>query len=206
MQRKKYRRPGRRRRRTGRLALALACMVLLIAAGVLAAGWLQSRLRREPPLVVDYQPIVLRYAGEYRLEPAYIAAVIMAESSYRADAVSSADARGLMQILPSTAEWISGKLGERNAEPDLFDPETNIRYGAWYLRFLMDRYVDDMRCATAAYHAGQGTVDAWLRNPDYSKDGRELEVIAYASTNTYVNRVLRFYERYLPVYQKLQAE
>ena len=124
----------------------------------------------------------------------------MAESSYRPEAVSSVDAQGLMQILPSTAEWIAGKLDETYTEGCLFDPETNIRYGCWYLGFLMRRYDGDMRCSSSAYHAGQGTVDKWLADPNYSSDGKTLDVIGYDSTNTYVNRVLRYYEQYEEIY------
>ena len=105
-----------------------------------------------------------------------------------------------MQILPSTAEWIAGKLDETYTEGCLFDPETNIRYGCWYLGFLMRRYDGDMRCSSSAYHAGQGTVDKWLADPNYSSDGKTLDVIGYDSTNTYVNRVLRYYEKYEEIY------
>ena len=105
-----------------------------------------------------------------------------------------------MQLLPSTAEWIAGKLGETYAEGSLFNPETNIRYGCWYLGFLMQRYHGDMRLSSSAYHAGQGTVDKWLQNPDYSPDGVTLAVIPYETTDTYVQRVLRYYEKYAELY------
>ena len=191
-----------RRKARLRLLAAVAAMVLVLAAGVLVLGKLQ-RKPSETPLVVEYVSLISQYAREYDLEPAYLAAVIMAESSYNPQAVSSADARGLMQLLPSTAEWIAGKLDEEFATENLFDPETNVRYGSWYLHFLMQRYDGDKRCASAAYHAGQGTVDSWLQDARYSQDGETLEVIGYASTDTYVNRVLKFYERYMPIYAEM---
>ena len=99
--------------------------------------------------------------------------MILAESSYQPEAVSSANAQGLMQLLPSTAEWIAGKFDETYVEGCLFDPETNVKYGCWYLGFLMRRYNGDMTCASAAYHAGQGTVDRWLADPAYSAGRRD---------------------------------
>lgn len=149
---------------------------------------------------VKYEEIIRKAAEEFSLEPAYVAGVILAESHYNPNAVSSEDARGLMQILPSTGEWIAGKLGESFSVDALFTPETNIRYGCWYLRFLMERYGRDMRVASAAYHQGQGTVDQWLADPTYSADGKTLTTIASSATNTYVNKVLANYEKYSEIY------
>ena len=149
---------------------------------------------------MEYTDLIRRYAGDNGLEPAYVASVILAESSYDPQAVSSVNAQGLMQLLPSTAEWIAGKLGETYTEGCLFDPETNLRYGCWYLGFLMARYNGDMRLSSSAYHAGQGTVDKWLENPEYSPDGASLAVIPYDTTNTYVQRVLKYDEKYAELY------
>ena len=137
---------------------------------------------------------------EHALEPAYVAAVILAESSYNPEAVSSADARGLMQLLPSTAEWIAGKLGESYSEDSLFQPETNIRYGTWYLSYLSRRFDGDATKIVCAYHAGQGNVDAWLKNPQYSSDGVTLDVIPTEDTATYAGRVLRARDVYRKYY------
>lgn len=202
MRRKKYRRTGKKRGDPGRVILLLLAMAAAIIIGVMVLGRLQS-LRQEQKPLMKYTSIIRECAAEYDLEPAYIAAIIMAESSYRPDVVSSADARGLMQLLPSTGKWISGKLGGEFTEEDLFDPETNVRYGAWYLNFLLERYHGSKVCASAAYHSGQGTVDEWLKNPEYSSDGVDLDVIASSVTNTYVNRVLKYYEQYKPLYDTI---
>ena len=115
------------------------------------------------------------------------------------------NAQGLMQIMPSTAEWIAGKFDEAYVDGSLFDPATNIRYGCWYLGFLMRRYDGDKRCSSAAYHSGQGTVDEWLKNPAYSSDGRTLDVIAGPNADTYVNRVMEYYEKYSEIYARQAA-
>lgn len=201
------RRRRQARRRRGRILRGvLACMLLLglvgLAARLLADPLKEETLERYP---LEYVDLISQNAQEWGLEPAYVAAVILAESSYDPQAVSRDNAQGLMQILPSTAEWIAGKLDESYAEGCLFDPATNIRYGCWYLGFLMQRYDGDKRCSSAAYHSGQGTVDEWLKNPAYSTDGRSLNVIAGSNADTYVNRVLEYYEKYDEIFARMEV-
>ena len=199
---------GQRRRRARRTRAVLKLIqVLTIAVIVLGIGGLGvwMLLERRPDITitnypVEYEALIRQYAAENEIPPAYVAAVILAESSYRPEAVSQVNAQGLMQILPSTAEWIAGKFDESYTEGCLFDPETNIKYGCWYLGFLMRRYDGSMRCSSAAYHAGQGTVDKWLADPAYSSDGKTLDKIASDATGTYVERVLKYYEKYEEIY------
>lgn len=181
-------------------------IVLLLMLGMVGAGVLllpekeiENTVQRYP---MEYTDLICRYAEENDLEPAHVAAVILAESSYRADAVSSVNAQGLMQLLPSTAEWIAGKFDETYTEGCLFDPETNIRYGCWYLGFLMDRYDGDKACTSAAYHSGQGTVDKWLQDPQYSSDGKTLSTIPGSNADTYVSRILEYYDKYEEIYSE----
>ena len=180
--------------------LLTTAVVLVLAIGTVGALLLFGRgPGRSYPM--EYADMIRMYAGQNDLEPAYVAAVVLAESSYDPAAVSSSNAQGLMQLLPSTAEWIAGKFGETYTEGDLFDEDVNLRYGCWYLRFLMDRYGNDKRLSSAAYHAGQGTVDKWLQDPAISPDGVTLQSIPYKTTDTYVQRVLRYYEKYVKLYQ-----
>ena len=204
----RYRQPAprrrrRRRRRAGRTLTWLLILVLIAAAaGWFLYGWYQDKLLRETlktyPLA--HRELIQRYAVSEGLEPAYMAAIIMSESSFRTDATSNVNAQGLMQIMPETGEWIAGKFGETYTDGCLYDPETNVKYGCWYMGFLIDRYNGDKACASAAYHSGQGTVDGWLQNPEYSADGRTLTVIPGENANTYVERVLRYYEKYKEIY------
>lgn len=196
----------KRRNRRARIGLKLAQWlivgILVLGIGGLGAWLLWDRFPETTVVtcIVEYEELIRQYAQENGIPPAYVASVIMAESSYRPDAVSSVNAQGLMQILPSTGEWIAGKFDETCAEGSLFDPETNIRYGCWYLGFLMNRYGGDMRCASAAYHQGQGRVDEWLASPEYSADGVSLDKIPSEATERYVNRILRYYEKYEEIY------
>jgi soluble lytic murein transglycosylase len=127
-----------------------------------------------------YEAIVRGHARNYRLDPALLAAVIYQESKFKAHARSSSGAIGLMQLLPDTAKGIAIHTGgSRFRVSDLDDPEINVRYGAWYLRHLLDKY-GDQKSALAAYNAGQDNVDRWRR---------EGKGIAFAETRHYVKRV-----------------
>ena len=172
-------------------------MVLLLAGVALAAAgawvvttepdWYQ---RARYPL--RYETIVRAHAKNYDLSPTLLAAVIYAESKFDADARSDAGAVGLMQLLPETARGIAVRTGgDGFVDSDLLDPEINVRYGSWYLRNLLNRYDDDLPTALAAYHAGQGNVDAWRR--------RGVGV-QFPETRSYVKKVLHAEEVYADAY------
>jgi soluble lytic murein transglycosylase len=158
--------------------------LVVLAAGVVTAialvqeakpGWWQ---RLWYPL--DYEQIVRGHARNYDLDPALLAAVIYQESKFKADAESKSGAIGLMQLLPGTAKGIALHTGGSAFRvDDLYDPELNVRYGAWYLRHLMRKYGDE-RTALAAYNAGQDNVDRWRR---------AASGIRFPETRAYVNRV-----------------
>ena len=127
-----------------------------------------------------YEPIVRGHARNYHLDPALLAAVIYQESKFKAGAKSKSGAIGLMQLLPDTAKGIALHTGGTNFRvEDLYDPEINVRYGAWYLQHLIQKYRDE-RTALAAYNAGQDNVDRWRRAG---------EGIMFAETRAYVDRV-----------------
>jgi soluble lytic murein transglycosylase len=160
-------------------------LALLAVVGIAAGGFLYVH-ETEPGWWVRlwyplrYETIVRGHARNYRLDPALLAAVIYQESKFRANVESGSGAIGLMQLLPSTAEGIAVHTGGTKFRvQDLYTPEINVRYGAWYLRHLLDKYGDE-RTALAAYNAGQENVDEWRR------DGKG---IAFAETRHYVGRV-----------------
>ncbi len=207
MTQNKRRRRSQRARRKARLYKAIGIAVLVLALVGLGTAVLMDRLAERTGMVypMEYTDLIRSRAVAEGLEPAYVAAVILAESSYNPQAVSSVNAQGLMQIMPETGEWIAGKFDETYVDGCLFDPETNIRYGCWYLGYLLRRYDGDKTCSTAAYHSGQGTVDGWLKDPQYSTDGRTLNIIGGPRANTYVGRVLEYYEKYSQLYANLAA-
>jgi soluble lytic murein transglycosylase len=155
---------------------------------VAAAGAFLYLQRTEPPwwarlwYPLRYSAIVRGHAANYRLNPALLAAVIEQESKFNADARSSTGAVGLMQLQPATAEGIAIRTGgSKFVLSDLTNPEINVRYGAWYLRHLLDKYHDE-RVALAAYNAGQENVDRWRA---------AHEGVQFAETRAYVARVER---------------
>lgn len=154
--------------------------------------------------VVDAHPIYFKhiieqYAEENNLHPAFVAAIILNESSYRTDAVSSVGARGLMQLMPDTAEWIAHKLNVSGYSYDrMFDAESNIRFGTWYLGYLAKLFRGDPVLVAAAYHTGQGEVTSWLSDRSMSEDGVTiaLENMIDGPTKAYARRVTQAYAIY----------
>jgi soluble lytic murein transglycosylase len=176
-------------------------LALLVLAGALVAGFAWVHETKPAPYArllypLRYDAIVTAHAENYRLDPALLAAVIYQESKFRPDARSESGAIGLMQLLPDTAQGIADRTGgSRFVVDDLYDPELNVRYGAWYLRHLLDRY-DDLGLALAAYNAGQTNVDGWL----------ERGVgIQFAETRAYVEHVAELREIYARAYSELRS-
>ena len=148
---------------------------------------------------VRYMDIIEANAGD--IDPTWILAVIMAESSFRPEAESHRGAQGLMQLMPTTAEWVAELMGKENFDPEtVWQPEVNIALGSFYLNWLYRYYNEDLNLALAAYNAGLGNVNRWLENPEFSQDGRNLEVIPFNETANYLRRVTfnqRIYEMIL---------
>ena len=161
----------------------------------------QQAIDRNYPL--EYRDLIERYAAEYNLKPAFVAAIIRNESSFQPEAESSVGARGLMQLMPDTAEWIAGKLKVNGYAFDrMKDPGSNIQFGCWYLRYLSNLFRGDPVCVICAYHAGQGEIASWLSNRSYSPDGNTLplETLPEGPTKTYAGRVTRDYGIYQTKY------
>lgn len=193
-------------------ALALALILLIVGSVSITRTYLahqEERRRMEAEAAeraqhpLYYADTITAYADAQELDPALVAAVILCESSYDPKAESRLGARGLMQLMPDTAEWVAHKLGEDGADysfDNLYDPQTNIRFGTWYLGYLSRRFDGDATKIVCAYHAGQGNVDSWLKNPQYSSDGVTLDVIPTQDTATYASRVLRARDIYRKYY------
>jgi soluble lytic murein transglycosylase len=173
-------------------------LALLLVGAALGGGF--AYLRSAEPgwwvrlwYPLRYDAIVRGHARHYRLDPALLAAVIYQESKFHAHARSKSGAIGLMQLLPATAKGIAVHTGgTRFRVADLDNPEINVRYGAWYLRHLLDKYGDE-RTALAAYNAGQDNVDRWRRGGGG---------IRFAETRSYVARVERLKGIYRDAYAK----
>jgi len=129
-------------------------------------------------------------------------AVIWVESKYEPKATSRKDARGLMQIIPSTGQWIAKEIEIGSYNDDLlYDPDINICMGCWYLSYLLEVFGGDVELALAAYNGGMGNVKKWLNDSRYSKDGSKLDFIPFWETSQYIDKVVKAYEQYKKLYK-----
>ena len=184
------RRPARRLLRRRRLAL-VAGAVLAVALVASAVAPFLDRAVHEVTLPLHHEDIIRQQARAKGLDPALIAAVIYTESHFR-DQTSRAGAKGLMQLMPSTAQYIARKSGGTAfVQGDLATPQVNIAYGSWYLRYLLEKYGGNVLLTLAAYNAGEGKVDGWWRAAAARGERfRAAEHIPFAETRSYVRRVL----------------
>jgi soluble lytic murein transglycosylase len=181
--------------------LALLAGVLVVAGvGALLLLPLGEKAVREVTLPLRHEDIIRQQAKDKHLDAALIAGVIYAETKFRARR-SSAGAEGLMQITPATARFIAHRSGGvAFRASDLGDAQINIQYGAYYLRYLLDRYGGNETLALAAYNGGEGNVDRWLVRA--SKDERQFapDDIPFPETRAYVDRVQQARDDYRDTY------
>jgi soluble lytic murein transglycosylase len=181
------RRAAKARRRRLRFVVALAALSALVV--IVGLNPLKQAVQ-EITLPLHHEDIIRQQAAEKHLDPALVAAVIYQESKFR-DRTSVAGARGLMQITPDTARFIAKQSGGiRFTQADLGTPQINIAYGTWYLRWLMNRYEGRTTLAIAAYNAGFGHVDDWVRQAGGPDRFDPKTDIPYPETRNYVQQVL----------------
>jgi soluble lytic murein transglycosylase len=185
--------------RARRLRLALMAIAFVAVAVGIA---LTAHVRPEHSLPLSDQAIIRAQAHEKHLNPALIAAVIYAETKF-VPRESSAGAQGLMQILPSTAEYLAHLSGGTQfTTGDLAEPSVNIAYGSYYLRYLLDHYRGEQLPAVAAYNAGLTNVDSWMAKA--AAEGRQLALtdIPFPETRAYVSHVMSAEASYSHLYGK----
>ena len=147
---------------------------------------------------MKYQQQVDRAAETYNLEKSLIYAVIRTESHFDPDAESHVGAVGLMQLMPESFEWLQGLRGQELDMSELNNPDVNIDYGCYLLRYFYDYYGSE-ETAVAAYNAGF-VVGDWLKDPNYSSDGKSLDAIPYGETERYVEKVMKAKKMYKKLY------
>ena len=189
-----------------RTLIIVIIIAIAIAAGFcIDAVWSMLERKTHPK---DYSDIVKRYAAEYDIPPEVIFAIIKTESDFDPKARSNAGAMGLMQMMPSTFEWLTGEdhLNEKLLTLKLFDPEVSIRYGTYYLSYLRNRFFPsgevDWSVIFAAYNGGEGNVAKWLSDPECVDENGRLVNIPFPETRSYVSKVNKAIDTYKELYSK----
>lgn len=152
-------------------------------------------------LPVPFSNEIEVYSKMYGLDPYLVAAIIKTESGFDKDIVSSMGAVGLMQIMPSTGEWIARQLNIEGFSTEMLKNEDiNIEMGCWYLNYLRSqlKHTNEM---LAAYNGGIGNVFKWLKDPKYSKDGEVIHTIPFKETVSYIEKVVVVYNEYIDLYE-----
>jgi soluble lytic murein transglycosylase len=192
-----------RRRRLLRRRIALVAGLALVAIALASLVHPVDHAVQEIALPLRHEDIIRQQAADKRVDPALIAAVIYTESHFR-DQTSRAGAKGLMQLMPGTADYIAHKTGGTRFErADLATPQINIAYGTWYLRYLLNRYRGNTVLTLAAYNAGEGKVDQWYRQAaDRGERFTVADHIPFPETRDYVHRVLTARAEYRRTYAR----
>lgn len=158
--------------------------------------WVQKILYPLP-----HKQLIFKYASEYEIDPYLVTAIIRRESKFWIWAESSQGAKGLMQLMPQTAQWIAEQIPITGYKAEmLYDPATNIRMGCWYLANLQREFQGNVPLVIAAYNGGRGNVRQWLRENRWSGKEQTLERIPFAETREYVKQVLKDYYMYHELY------
>ena len=171
--------------------LSIIIFILIIIAIIIVARELMMKQLYNK----EYSEYVSKYSQEYGVEEELVYAIIKAESNFNPDAVSHQNAQGLMQLMYATAEEVAQKNGIQLTEENILDPEININIGTKFISELLKKY-ECMEVALAAYNAGSGNVDKWIKDGVIKSDGSDIENIPFKETNTYVRKILRDYKIY----------
>ena len=194
--------PKAKKRKRSILAPILALLLVLALAGTLLFSTFRDKIEHweYPQRFTEY---VEYYAGKYGIDPMILYAFIRTESNFDPNADSDAGARGLMQITEVTFDWIKMKIAPKESLTfdDLYDPETNIRFGSYFVSYCLDRYSGHLATAAAAYHSGVGTVDGLLGQEAYSTDGVTLDHYPYPQMRLYVKKITESYQHYSEIYK-----
>lgn len=178
--------------------IKLVCIIIALALliGILNVNIKNVILQKIYP--ITYSEYVYKYSEQNNVDPLLIFSIIKAESNFNEKSVSASNAKGLMQLMTSTADELADKLEMENY--DIFDAQTNIALGTKYISILLEYYEENLYLALAAYNAGIGNVNKWIDTGIIKNDGSNIENIPYKETSNYVRKVVRDYRIYKELY------
>lgn len=195
----------RRKKKTRAFPKFFVFLVILIIAGGLIYIYrdniVESARRLSPNVFTyptEYEEYVIKYSNEYDIDPRYVFAVINTESHFDPDATSDVGARGLMQIMEDAYDWIKFRLNDQREHTydDMYDPELNIQYGTYMLKYLYDKFDGSYELAAAAYHGGMNAVDDWIDDGTVDPENFAIEDVPSDITANYIYKVMNAYTKY----------
>ena len=150
----------------------------------------------------EYSEYVEKYAKEYNIDHLLIYSIIKAESNFQPQSTSASGAKGLMQLMETTAEEVAeNTLIEYKQDETIYDIETNIMLGTKYFAQLLETYNGNIYLSLTAYNAGMGNVAKWIQQGTIKEDGSNIENIPFKETNNYVRKIIRNYRIYQELYK-----
>lgn len=187
------------RKRINLIPAIISVFLIFAISFILVENALTKYYKSAYPL--KYSEIVLKEAKENSIDPSILYSIIRTESSFNDKAESVVGARGLMQLTSDTFDWVKSKMNDNSdvSFDDMYDPEINIKYGAFLIAYLLNEFktFDNSLCA---YHAGRGALIKWLSNSELSKDGKNIFNIPYEDTKHYVKTVISSRKMYQKLY------
>ena len=185
-----------------------SCLITVIIAVILLSMFAWIGIKYITPSIekrmypIKYRSSVEKYSEINNLDKYLVYAIIKTESGFNPSATSKANARGLMQLKDETAEDAARMMKiDVNIPRDLYDPDTNIKLGCYYLNWLINRYDGEIEMAIIAYNGGIGNVQNWLHSDTITSGENGIEGIPFSETQNYVKTVMSSYNAYLDIYE-----
>ncbi|WP_229711369.1 lytic transglycosylase domain-containing protein [Pectinatus frisingensis] len=191
------------------LKTAQGFLIIMIFLSVVFAGIYEGlqthvieKVEKKYLYPYPYEITIEKYARQYNIDDSLVAGIVLAESRFIPDAKSHRGAIGLMQIMPETGRWIASNIDDKTYNDNkLYDPETNIHYGVWYLSFLMKEFNRNEILTIAAYNAGHGQIEQWRNTYSWNSSFDDYNKIPFKETRDYVQKVLNNKKSYQKLYR-----
>lgn len=191
---KKKKRKKKGKKHTVLIIVIAAVMAVIVLLCIVFKDKIAEKLSDYGPnifMTTDYEEYVLKYAKENDFDPRFVFAIINTESHFNPKATSDVGARGLMQIMEEAYNWIKFRKNDERVHTfdDMYDPELNIEYGTFLLKYLYDKFDHSYELTAAAYHGGMNAVDKWISDGTVDPQNFKLEDVPSSVTSNYIYKV-----------------
>jgi len=178
--------------------IILFILFILAILFFLNSQWFMKLIYPQP-----YEETVFEAGKRFNVDPYLITAIMRVESKFDERALSAKGARGLMQIIPETGQWVAQELKYDNFTADmLYEPKHNIIIGTWYLNYLIKQFEGNEIAAIASYNGGETNVKKWIKKGVWSGEFSDAQNIPFKETRKYLYKVIMDYQTYKNLYQE----